>query len=85
VWNLILFPITVVVVYYCEYAWVIGLVWNGSGMIGLMYGLELLDGGNVAWELDGWNKGGGYGMRDMKFVCDRRNSISLVGRSHDGL
>ena len=70
---------------YYEYACVIEVVWNESGMIGLRYGLKLLDGVNVAWELDVWNKAGGYGIRDMKFVCDRRNSMSLVGRSHGGV
>ena len=46
--------------YYCEYACVIGFVWNESSMFGLMYGLEMLDGGIVAWELDAWDKGDGW-------------------------
>jgi len=28
---------------------------------------------------------GGYGMRNMNLVWDRRNSMSLVGRSHGGV
>jgi len=82
---IVLFPVSIVAEYYFEYACVIGFVWNESGMFGLMYGLELLDGGIVAWELDVWDKGGGYGMRNMKLVWDRRNSMSLVARSHGGV
>lgn len=80
-----LFLVSVVAEYYCEYACVIGFVWNESSMFGLMYGLELLDGGTVAWELDVWDKGGGYGMRDMKLVWDRHNSMSLVRKFHGGV
>ena len=68
--------------YYYEHTCVIGFVWNESGVLTLIYGLELLDGGIVAWELDVWDKGVGYGVRDMKLVWDRRNSMSLVRRSH---
>ena len=82
---IVLFPVSVVAEYYFEYACVIGFVWNGSGMFGLMYGLELLDGGIEAWELDVWDRGGGYGMRNMKLVWDRHNSMSLEGRSHGGV
>jgi len=63
----VLFPVSIVAEYYFEYACVIGFIWNESGMFGLMYDLELLDGGIVAWELDVWDKGGGYGMRNMKW------------------
>jgi len=71
--------------YSCEHAWVIWIVWTESSMLGLIYGMELLDGGIVAWELDVWDKSGGYGMRNMKLVWDRRSSMSLVGRSHGGV
>jgi len=54
-------------------------------MFGLIYGMILLAGGVVTWELDAWDKSGGYGMMNMILVCDRRNSMSLVGRSHGGV
>jgi len=46
--------------------------------------MKLLVGGVLAWELDVWNKNGGYGMRNMNSVWDRRNSMSLMGRSYGG-
>jgi len=54
-------------------------------MLGLIYGMELLVGGVVAWKLNVCDKSGGYGMRNMNLVCDRRNSMSLVGRTHGGV
>jgi len=51
----------------------------------LIYGIKLLVGGVVAWELDAWDKSDGYGMRNMNLVWDRCNSMSLVGRSHGGV
>jgi len=49
------------------------------------YGMELLVGGVLAWELDVWDKSGGYGIRNMNLVWDRHNFMSLVGRSHGGV
>jgi len=54
-------------------------------MFELIYGRILLVGGVVIWELDAWDESGGYGMRNMILVCDRRNSMSLMGRSHGGV
>jgi len=71
--------------YSYEYVLVIWMVWTESSMLGLIYGMELLDGDIVAWELDVGDKSGGYGLRNMKLVWDRRNSMSLVGRSHGGV
>jgi len=34
-------------------------------MFGLIYGMILLVDGVVMWELDVWDKSGGYGMRNM--------------------
>jgi len=31
------------------------------------------------------NKSGDYGMRNTNLVCDRRNFMSFVGRSHGGV
>jgi len=42
-------------------------------------------GWELAWELDVWDKGCGYGIWNMILVCDRRNSMSLEGRSHGGV
>ena len=67
---------------YHEHACVIWFVWTASGMLELIYGMELLVGCVVAWELDVYDKSGGYSMRNMNLVWDRRNSMSLVGRSH---
>jgi len=69
----------------CEKACVTWLIWTESGMLGLIYGMELLVGGVVAWKLNVCDKSGGYGMRNMNLVCDRRNSMSLVGRTHGGV
>ena len=79
------FPVSVVAGCYHEHACVIWFVWTESGMLGLIYGMELLVGGVVAWELDVWDKSCGYGMRNMNLVWDRRNSMRLVGRSHGGV
>jgi len=38
-----------------------------------------------AWELNVEMINGSCGMRDMKTVCDRRNSMSLVGRLYGGV
>jgi len=54
-------------------------------MFGMSYGMEFLNGGMVKWEFDVWWKYGGYGMRNMKLVWDRHNSMSLVGGSHGGV
>jgi len=66
----------------CMVAW---FVCTGIGMFGMSYGIELLNSGMVKWELDVWSKNGGYGMRNMKLVWDRRNSMNLVGRSYGGM
>ena len=54
-------------------------------MFCMSYGMELLNGGLVKWKLDVWDESGGYGMRNMKLVWDKRNSMSLVERSHGGV
>jgi len=42
-------------------------------------------GWEISWDLDVWDKSDGYGMKNMNSVWDRRNSMSLVGRSHGGV
>jgi len=60
-------------------------LWTAIGMLAwVIHGFYLV-GWELAWELDVWDKSDGHGMRNMKLVWDRRNSISLVGRSHGGV
>jgi len=54
-------------------------------MFGMSNDMEFLRYGWVKWELNVWDERGGWDMINMKFVCDRRNSMSLVGRSHGGV
>jgi len=58
-----------------NYNWYVAWVTHGFWL----FGWEL------AWDLDVWDKSGGYGMRIMNLVWDRRNSMSLVGRFHGGV
>jgi len=69
-------------------SWICMVTWSictKIGMFGMSYGMELLVGGVITWELGVWDKSGDYGMRNMNLVCDRRNSMSLVGRTHGGV
>ena len=66
-----------------------------------MENMTCLVGWELAWELDVQDKGGGYGMKhdydgeigvipwvlwgDSMVACDRRNSMSLVGRLYGGV
>ena len=69
----------------CEYIWLFDFYELKVGMLAWVTLGFWLVGWELAWELDVWNKGCGYGIRDMNCVCVRSNSISLVGRSHGGV
>ena len=58
---------------------------NFNWYVGMSNTWFWLVGWELAWELDIWDKSGGYGMRNMNLVWDRRNSMSLIGRSHGGV
>jgi len=63
----------------CLAMWTVVGMWHEYQMEFLVVGWEL------TWDLDVWDKSGGYGMRNMKLLWDRRNSMSLMGRSHGGV
>jgi len=44
--------------YFHGHAWIIWTVLAENSMLGLIYSLEMLNGGIEAWELDVWDKCG---------------------------
>jgi len=68
-----------------DYGVTVWVICTGIGMFGMSNDMEFLRYGWVKWELNVWDERGGWDMINMKFVCDRRNSMSLVGRSHGGV
>jgi len=61
------------------------VICTAIGRFGMSNDMEFLCYGWVKWELNVWDGSGGWGMINMKFVCDRCNSMGLMGRSHGGV
>jgi len=68
-----------------DYGVTVWVICTGIGMFGMSNDMEFLCYGWVKWEFNIWDGSGGWDVINMKFVCDRCNSMSLVGRSHGGV